>query len=174
MSITDYFVLYTLARTDLPSMGVGKAAAHMVHAGNKFTYDHLHLLVDEGRNPVKMWHVEGNGFGTTISLHSKNEVTNNVLMSIHDEHLSNAKPYFKEYSASGLVVDPTYPYVVDSEIVGLIDKSIHTKEPIDLGNGMFLCHREEITAMYVFGLKSDLEPIMKGFGLMPNVHVSKI
>ncbi len=172
--VNDYLVLYTLARTDLPSMGVGKAAAHMVHAGNKFTYDHISYLNDEGRNPVKDWHEQANGFGTTISLHSKNEVTLDVINKIHFDEISKNINNFKGYTTSGLVIDPTYPYLVDSEIVKLLDTKIHTVEPVDLGNGMFLCHRKEITAMYVFGLKSDLEPFMKGFGLMPNIHVSKL
>lgn len=170
----DYYVLYLLARTDLPSMGVGKASAHMAHAANKFTYDNIKFITDDSDNPIAAWHKEADGFGTTFSLHSKNEITLEVMERLFQELLKTKFNTLENAQIAGLVYDPTYPYVVDEEIVKLIDASKHTVEPIDIGGGKFLCHRGETTAMYVFGLKSELEPFMKDFGLMPNVHVSNL
>ena len=49
--IDDPLVAYLLVRTDLPSLGRGKAYAHAMHAGNHLTHDLwvTPLLNEEGR-----------------------------------------------------------------------------------------------------------------------------
>ena len=50
----------------------------------------------------------------------------------------------------GTVVDPTYPYIVNSEVVDLISSQVHTETPIKLDSGDYLCFRDEITCAYLF------------------------
>ena len=138
---TDYR-LYILTRTDLPSMNPGKAAAQVGHACNAFVYENppdMNLDVFEWQNQTEQ------GFGTTITL----SVTFHQLLDIQRSLCSNAR--FE------IVNDPTYPYIVNSEVVGLITPDIHRTEPIELESGDFLCTRHETTCAYYFGDANDEE-----------------
>jgi len=68
---------------------------------------------------------------------------------------------------SELVCDPTYPYIIDNEILPLIDSKVHTLPPEDIGSEKYMCFRKEFTAVYVFGLKSLVGSLVSNFPLHP-------
>ena len=161
--IQDPTVCYLMMRTDLPSLGRGKAQAHAMHAGNQLTYQ---LCVAPLRNGseidphVDNWHEEGTGFGTTLSIGGDGVIDLQTLHAVTQAvrdcgHLS------------GIVVDQTYPYQVDDEIHRLLDPSIHTLPP-RRGRTGWTCFRQETTAGWVLGRKAELAVIMGRFGLTPN------
>lgn len=155
-------VLYVFVNTGLPSMNPGKAQAHSAHAANAFIHQCVIKPMRSGVTsvwqPVDAWMASTPfGFGTQINLKAPwNEVVELVA------ELSESK-----IAAAEIVVDPTYPYIVDSEIVNLIDSDLHTVAPIKLDDGRFVCHRKQATAAYVFGDKRDLEPFLGKYPLHP-------
>jgi len=157
----NYPVLYVFVNTDLPSMNPGKAQAHSGHAANAFINQYVIKPMRSGNMdlyaPLKEWMgATPFGFGTQINLKGDwYDVVNTVAAWCENGGMGE------------LVVDPTYPYIVDSEVVKLIDPRNHTEIPFDLENGKFLCHRNETTAAYVFGYKDELEPYVGKYPLHP-------
>jgi hypothetical protein len=157
----NYPVLYVFVNTDLPSMNPGKAQAHSGHAANAFINKTVVQPLRSGNKPISQcvneWMAATPfGFGTQINLKGKwNEVINTVA------------DWCEAGGVGELVIDPTYPYIVDSEIVKLISPNVHSQIPFDLENGKFLCHRNEVTAAYVFGRKDILEPYVGKYTLHP-------
>lgn len=154
---------YLLLRTDLPSLGRGKSQAHALHAGNHMTYSIWVRPLLEGKavDPrVEAWHDQGGGFGTAITLGKAGQVTKDVLLRI----IEAAEPLG---FLGGLVEDKTYPYIVDDEIKPLIRETIHTKPPQRIRDG-WLCCREEITAGWLLGDKTELQILLSRFDLAPN------
>lgn len=154
-------VLYVFVNTDLQSMNPGKAQAHSGHAANAFIHKYVVQPMRTGKEPIAKSVLEWMaatpyGFGTQINLKGNwPDVINTVAA-------------WCEAGGKGeLVIDPTYPYIVDSEIVELISINNHSMEPVPLGNGKVLCHRNEVTAAYVFGYKKDLEPYVGKYPLHP-------
>ena len=156
----DYPALYVFVRTDMPSMNPGKAQAHSGHAANAFVHENvvrpLMASIPLSMDVLYWMKSTPQGFGTQINLKGD---WNDIVATVASAKLAGF--------CTDLVVDPTYPYFVDSEIVELLDPAIHTQGPIKLENGKFLCFRSEATAAYIFGYKSALEPIVGGFGLHP-------
>lgn len=154
----DIPVLYVFVRTDMNSMTPGKAQAHSGHAANAFVFKN-HIKVGKPIHPdVQEWVAETSfGFGTQINLKAPWEDVVGVVDAVNIAGIGAAE----------IIYDPTYPYVVDAEILRLIDPKMHTVEPIDLGNGLFACHRKEATAAYVFGRKEALTPFVGSFPLHP-------
>ena len=153
-------VLYVFVNTDLPSMNPGKAQAHSGHAANAFinkAFVQPSRASKEIRYDVQTWmSTTPFGFGTQINLKGDwHDVVNTVAACAEDGAIAE------------LVIDPTYPYIVDKEIVKLIDPKVHTQIPFDLEDGRFLCHRNEVTAAYIFGFKNKLEPFVGKYPLHP-------
>jgi hypothetical protein len=154
---------YLLVRTDMPSLGPGKAYAHAMHAGNQMTWREVVEPIQKGKTPsedVVEWHKMAKGFGTTIALGKDNQLP---LVTVEAVIKAAKKLGF----VADLVIDPTYPYYVDAELMPLIDKSVHTLEPVRV-NGGFMCFRNEVTTAYVFGDKAELGVLLTRFGLAPN------
>jgi len=153
-------VLYVFVNTDLPSMVPGKSQAHSGHAANAFIFQHAirHLRMSRlVTTPVNEWMSSTpQGFGTQINLKGNWE-----------EVVATVASYAESGGIAELVIDPTYPYIVDSEIVGLINFDNHTMSPKDLGDGRWLCYRKEVTAAYLFGYKDELEPYVGKYPLHP-------
>jgi len=153
-------VLYVFVRTDLPSMTPGKAQAHSGHAANAFINEHYIRRLNKGDGvgtAVLEWMATTpSGFGTQINLKAP-----------WDDVIGVVEDAMRDGFPAEVIVDPTYPYVVDEEIMPLIDRDRHTVDPIDLGNGRFACHRREATAAYVFGYKEDLARLVGGYPLHP-------
>ena len=172
--------LYIMCRNDLDSMNHGKAISHGVHAGNQFTYEmdkrfhvemsHWDDTLTKEQAAYIAWVESARGFGTTISLDMSLREMQTVVM------VAKSMGY-----AAGETVDPTYPYILNKEYAALIDhKSMVSAEtlrdlandgnpdntPHPIGNDMVVCLREETTGGYLFGLKSDLKPIVGNFPMV--------
>lgn len=159
----DRLYLYCLVRTDLESLGVGKAVAHGVHVGNHMTWHHVVAPLqrnDTPRRDVMDWHAIGGGFGTAIALGRNAQIDLRTLTAV-------TKTAATLGYVADLIVDDTYPYQVPREIVPLIDPSVHTAPPAYNRDGA-MCFRRETTMGYIFGDKDDLHVILTRFGLMPN------
>jgi len=145
--MSENYILYILMRNDLPSMNAGKAMAQASHASNAFVKKY-------GQNKhVKEWSNEtAQGFGTVIVLSANKK---QIDSAVHNSEVAD------------VVVDPTYPYIVNSEIAELIDKSNHAVEPIVKSDGTVVLHRREITCAYVFGTKDQLKSVIGHLPLHP-------
>jgi hypothetical protein len=155
---------YCLVRTDLPSLGNGKAIAHAMHAGNQMTYELMVLPLQKGKEvdpDVLAWHKMAKGFGTTIALGRGNELPLATVQAVVDA-------VNKLGGKANVVVDPTYPYLVDSEVAPFMREDVHTMPPVPGPPGQTVCFREEITTAYVFGDKAMLKVVLGQFGLYPN------
>jgi len=162
----DTPILYVFVRTDMPSMTPGKAQAHSGHAANAFVHKHIVQRLKNGltgialdSNVVKWMNSTDQGFGTQINLKGDwHKVVAAHFNATWHRHLG---------IITDIVSDPTYPYIVDDEVLKLIPRHLHTAEPIKLENGKFLCHRRESTAIYFFGTKEQLKPFVGEFPLHP-------
>ena len=156
----NYPVLYVFVNTDLPSMNPGKAQAHSGHAANAFVHQNVVKVLRSSnsvRPIVDEWMTATPfGFGTQINLKGN-----------WDDVVDTVAAWCESGGVGEIVIDPTYPYIVDSEIVKLIDPRNHSEDPVVLENGKFLCHRNEVTAAYVFGYKKDLEQFVGKYPLHP-------
>lgn len=155
---------YCLVRTDLPSLGAGKAIAHAMHAGNQLTWREIVEPLQRGKTPsqeVVDWHKMAKGFGTTIALGDKNQLDLATVQAV----IAAAK---KLGFVADVVVDPTYPYLVDYELAKLIDEKVHTMPPVSGPPGFKVCFREEVTTAYLLGDKDALRVLLRSFGLYPN------
>lgn len=159
---SDFPVLYVFVRSDMQSLGQssGKMAAHSGHAANAFVHDNVVKKLQKNSllSPAVLEWIETTeqGFGTQINLKGSWQDICKVYETAMGQNI-----------VTGMVMDPEYPYIVDSEVVALIDPSHHAVPPIDIGNGKFVCHRPEYTAMYVFGNKEQLKPLVGEFPLHP-------
>ncbi len=162
--IEKNLVAYCLVRTDLPSLGAGKAIAHAMHAGNQMTWELVVEPLERGAEPnadVLAWHKQASGFGTTMALGKGREIPLAVMQKIVDA-VNNLGGW------AACVTDPTYPYLVDNEVVPFMNETVHTLPPVQGPPGLTVCFREEITTAYVFGDKNMLSLVMGQFGLYPN------
>lgn len=156
MSDNDW-CLYVIVRTNLESMNPGKAQAHSGHAANAFVFNHLLEGEDETvREAINEW-MGDRGFGTQFNLKAADWDDVYVLEEWAD---SNDYP-------NAMIVDPTYPFEVTEEIFNLLDRDqveVHAKR-----NGKYICYREEYTAYYIFGRRSDrkLSEALKPFKRHP-------
>jgi len=124
----DYPVLFVIVRNDIPSMNSGKAEAHSGHAASKFVYDTA-VGVKKPTKKVDEWLKAADGFGTQINLDGSLE----DIIAI--EHYLNNHTDGDHGITYSRVTDPTYPWF----------------NPIT--NELML--REEVTAFYIFGMKSN-------------------
>lgn len=143
-------------RTDLPSMNPGKAMAQASHASNKFIFE-LGKFTDVPQEMIHLYDEANNwqrqttqGFGTVLVLGCElGDIYN--LEQLGGTLISNY--------ICGTVVDPTYPYIVDTEIANLIDPSKHTIDNQMIRNNKSVCFRSEITCAYAFSEKNN--PILR-------------
>jgi len=143
----EEYILYILMRNDLVSLTSGKAMAQASHASNAFIKEYGHM------KDVKAWAAETDqGFGTVIVLTaSKQQILDIVLTD----------------TIGDTIYDPTYPYVVNAEIAGLINEKNHTADPIYKSDGSVVLHRSELTCAYVFGEKQHMKRIVGHLPLHP-------
>ena len=154
---------YLLLRSDLPSMGVGKGRAQSMHAGNAMTWDLVVEPMMRGEDPdedMMAWHREARGFGTAISLGGPGDVSARVITGVVQMAMDCGRRV-------GEIIDDTYPYVVDDEIMPLISPETHTAPPHRVKGG-WLCCRRETTGAWLFGTKEELDPLLARFGLTPD------
>ncbi len=156
-------ICYLLTRTDLPSLGRGKSSAHSHHAGTHLTWTLVVEPMLKGQKPdqaVIDWHLQGGGFGTCAAVGSEGQLPLTRLRSLLDAAQ-------KTGHRSGLVVDGTYPHLVDDEVFALLDTTRFTAEPKKVRGGTVF-FREEATAGWILGDKAALEILLRQFDLVPN------
>jgi peptidyl-tRNA hydrolase len=92
--------LYIILRSDLASMTPGKAAAQAAHAANQLTskWDHKTHGID-------WWLLEGDGFGTVITLEGDEQ-----------DCITTAERFKGEMIPHGIIEDPSYP-IPDGAVV---------------------------------------------------------
>lgn len=145
-------VLYILMRTDLATMNPGKAMAQASHASNAFVHMTRGDLHEDRAALAEAWKAETKqGFGTVLVLGCDKANLDTVIEAARINGFAASK-----------VIDPTYPYRVDSaEIANLIPTTVDTvprtlnadpKAPVTL-------FREEITCAFVFGDKEEIEAL---------------
>jgi hypothetical protein len=128
-------------------MNPGKAQAHSGHAANAFIFKHyISNDYDENlRSLVDLWMKSTpQGFGTQFNLKADEwgDVEDAFHVLIHLGY------------AAEIITDPTYPYMVTDEVFDLLP-SEYTQGAIKAGDAGWICFREEQTAFYVFGKRSD-------------------
>lgn len=139
--------LYILMRTDLPSMNPGKAMAQASHASNQFWKNHQDLDL------AKEWAASTTGgFGTVLVLGASLEEIKSVEYTIEAFEAVNHNKIPR-----GMVIDPTYPYIVNREICELISPELHTNIPQKINEDNFVCFREVVTCYYVFGYAEKIK-----------------
>lgn len=141
--------LYILMRTDLPSMGAGRAAAQASHAANAF----IHAFGPESKCPrveVREWQRQTKqGFGTAI-----------VLAATGPQiHYLMAAPPLRNWIMMGKVYDPDYVITVNQEVADLMKQGYtpkfckYTFDPRP--DKSVAIHRNEMTCAFVFGEPDD-------------------
>jgi peptidyl-tRNA hydrolase len=177
------FVLYVIARNDLPSCNTGKMMAQVAHAATHvesyfnnqpflpYTEDQTdyHEVMEHDDSMDEQiyqemvdlkfeydaWkHESKQGFGTTIVL----EANIDTIKQLNEQLSHNDRTY------NYIIIDPTYPYQCNSEIAQLIDLKYHTVAPRVDGDITY-CWREEATCMVVFGDKVELFPYLSKLSL---------
>lgn len=126
-------------RDDIPSLNAGKAMAQAAHAANSLV--HCYGTTKK----VKEWQRESmDGFGTTIVLAAdKNQI---------DELDEVCSAYGL---TGGIITDETYPFIVDKEIAGLLDKKKITDGPTQIDDETMLVCRKEVTCFYMLVDEED-------------------
>lgn len=145
-------VLYILMRTDLATMNAGKAMAQASHASNAFVKMAEGDLHEKRSELTDQWKKETpQGFGTVL-----------VLAATGSEIDTAVEAARVNMFIAGKVMDPTYPYRVDSgEIANLIPTSLDTvprPEIIDPKAPVTL-YRNEMTCGFIFGDKEELDAL---------------
>ena len=138
-------------RTDLGSLGPGRAAAQASHAANAFIYKY-----GNKRDDVNEWQQQTpQGFGTAIVLGVDLECMKNLHnIALHDQYPTE------------LITDPDYVISISSEILPIIVDSAKSKiEQSPTDPSKYLYHRSEVTCAYIFGDKEKLAPLLFGLPL---------
>lgn len=144
--MNDEKYLYILMRTDLPSMGAGRAAAQASHAANAFIHKHGNT------KDAKAWAASTpQGFGTAIVLGATLEQIELIT------NVAHAKGFYTEQ-----IVDPDYAISISAEIVPFLRQDLKgiKIEQSEKDPTKYIIHRQEITCAYIFGNKEDLAPIL--------------
>lgn len=160
-------ILYVGVRTDLSTMGRGKALAQACHVGSLFARDHMILVERAGKKVdplVESWFdSESNptsplGFGITLTIDLPDLNTMTALVE------TASMLDFK----AGLLVDPSYPFIIANELVSRLDSSKFTLPPQSVSPTETVCFVEETTMCYIFGRKADLAILLGRYKLVPN------
>lgn len=155
-------ILYALNPVELTSMGKGKFGAQAMHAQALFLKNELIDLLRNGMIPgedVEAWCAQTDqGFGTTLTIDIPDfDVMGQVIDAAQRLNIS-----------ADMVIDPTYPYHIDTEFVRLIEPGRHSLPPIKQKGGKSACFRAQPTVGYIFGDKSELSVLLARFNLVPN------
>lgn len=161
MNMDNYSCLYILARSDLSSCNAGKMIAQSCHA--QALFDNHNVTNDSMKSLIEEWKEVGSSYGTTIVLDVSKEHIHNIktFLNIVDENVT----FETEKYLTGIVSDPSYPFIIDNEYVELLDPNIQTLSPTLLNNDKSICYRKETTCMFIFGRKMDLTILLKQFNL---------
>ena len=142
VSMDQDLAVYVLIRNDLPSLNAGKAAAQVHHAGVQMIVTHSdHDLV---KSYVSSGTAQGaDGFNTTLTLSANIDQIKTAIARL--QHLD---------ALFNVVIDPTYPFLVDREVAPLLEAN--TSVTRVGGNGaMELFLRQELTCAWALGDRND-------------------
>ena len=134
---TEDLTVYVLVRTDLPSLSPAKAMAQTHHAATQMMSKH-------SNHPFVKGYIEygikqgADHFNTTLIM----AATLPQLIDIHSNMLT------LDLCCFDIVTDPTYPFVVDSEISNLLIETDTMKKVKVLDNGDVLWTRNEVTCAW--------------------------
>jgi peptidyl-tRNA hydrolase len=142
--------LYILMRTDLPSMGPGRAAAQASHASNAFW--HKYGKTKE----AQAWAASTKqGFGTAI-----------VLGATLEQIKERCGAALTNKFAMDTITDTDYAISFSAELLPYM----RTQSELASGNATieqsekdpnkYILHRQEVTCAYIFGDKEALQPIL--------------
>lgn len=154
-------VLYIIMRNDLNSLNPGKAVAQGAHAANQFQ-SHIESIDKPSNKNIIMlyenWKSQAFQFGTTIVLQGSEF----EIASINEEALIVNDVVY------GKVIDPTYPFTVNAEIMSLLGAAGIIGESKIIDKNTVHCVREEMTCFYIFGNKDNtqLQKLLENLKLM--------
>lgn len=122
----------------------------------------------------KEWVLSAKDFGTTIVLTATKAEILAVADSFYEEVRRDTQIYRSEYFAYDTIVDPTYPFTMETEIFNYINSCVIENSCVpmfenvkDVGNGRTFATREEMTGFWVFGEKEHLVPYINHLNLYP-------
>jgi peptidyl-tRNA hydrolase len=147
--------VYVMVRNDLPSLTPGKAAAQVHHAGVQMIVKHAtHKLV---RQYIEDGVAQGaDQFNTTLTV------------SANLRQIETAIGRAKSIDVlCDILIDPTYPFFVDSEVANLLEANPLVKRVGSVSSsGQELFFRSELTCAWMLGDRND--PLFKSiFENMP-------
>lgn len=160
--------LYIFMRSDLHSLNPGKAMAQAAHAGTAFTSNFYEGVYEEilPKEIFDEWTNEGVDFGTTIVLDADEIQVDSVLEGLEEKNIK---------LPVGKIVDPTYPFKAQKELIPFLDKDFVMKKDFIIVDhkadsyGMISCTRNEYTCGYLFVWKDEdieiLERIINLYGI---------
>lgn len=151
--------LYIVIRNDLNSMNPGKAMAQCSHASAQFVTKHP--------NEAAEWSSEADGFGSTVVMEG----------NINDIVEAFQSPFIKKH-VNGKVVDPTYPFRVQKELLNLVAVPNKIKLQIDPESevdkyGMVSATREETTCYWVYVENEESAEMVKASFNTHNIHLCR-
>ena len=151
-------VCYVIVRNDLASMNPGKAMSQCHHAGVQMMAKHgnKRLVQDYVKEGLAQGAVY---FNTTIVLSACiNRINNALLMAAPTDFVFDR------------VIDPSYPFIVESEeIANLIPQTNTTKIIKVLNDGRVLMVREQVTMAWFLGDRNNeaFRKLFEGLDLHP-------
>lgn len=175
MDEEQFPVVYLLMRNDLSTMNDGKAMAQSMHVGGALQ-NHMDRGTGMGDELeanfmlFKQWKEQtSQGYGTVLTL------------EVNDTQMRWAVKVARMlgFTLSGFLIDPTYPYIVPTELAKLIPEELDTEPRVYKGKETVLFRSEE-TCAYIFGDKNDpllggddrKTGILKNFPLLNSLYLS--
>ena len=139
--------LYIIVRTDLSSMGVGRAAAQASHAANAFWHKY-------GRTKAAQeWAASTKqGFGTAIVLGASFDIIKEKCSAANTHDIP-----------CDTVVDPDYAISFSAELLPYMNVSSACNPKLEQSAtdpNKWIFHRQDITCGYIFGDKEELKPLL--------------
>lgn len=148
--------LYILIRNDIPSLNPGKAIAQASHAVSQF--------MTKFPEEAKEWCEEADGFGTTIVMEGNKDNITHFIKS-HGKKVP-----------SGDIIDPTYPFYLQKEIIPFLAKNaeIEYGEPSDNNYDTTPATRKEHTCSWFLIENDDNEEYMEDLKYYFDVYKLKL
>lgn len=149
--------LYILVRNDLHSMNVGKAIAQASHCVSQF--------MTKFPKEAKEWCKEADGFGTTVVMEGNQEEL---------EKFMNDYVKHQGYVCNGDIIDPTYPFKLQEEIIPFLVEGLNDIKVVDYTTdqyGMVKATRKEYTSSWFYfpnnwqELEEELIDTMKEYNI---------
>jgi hypothetical protein len=151
--------VYVIVRNDLNSLNPGKAMSQCHHAG-------VQMMAKYSTTPIVKEYIDigitqgAKHFNTTIVLSGTLDDIDTINMN--STHIGSTV-------FGGIIVDPTYPFIVDDEISKLINTTPTVYPVKELGDGKVLWARTEVTCSWYIGDRNDQEfkDLFDGLSLHP-------